>query len=414
MGALARGADPAVTAMRGTARRCAAAAIATCCFGGALAAPPPMRLASGALALSVDPSDLAMTISVACEPPWLVGSAFMHRSSPSDGGLVPAAPASAYTGSDALGAFHGLNMTWRQNACGPVVWATSIRAYDGGGRIAFRQSLPGGLAVRSSSDGVAGRRLGSAFASSGVTTAFPALMHAPGAPQLGLVSYNGSSAGNMVSYGSFPNDTNPQGEMSGCTVIVPRPAAGAGAPNPTAHALVFSQLDHFFASAVARTSVNGTIAAAAGLMSGFDSAPPGFSSEAVLVLASASEAPLPPTMAGMPPGGINHAAQKWGDTLLAYHGVRSRAAVSGPTASVRAQYFGYSTTAFYHHNPCDPSNGNLDTSTCKSWEATLCVLYRNKSRVFQSGMCALYQGKLWTKPSTGMTTSSSLGGGKQG
>ena len=61
MGALARGADPAVTAMRGTARRCAAAAIATCCFGGALAAPPPMRLASGALALSVDPSDLAIS-----------------------------------------------------------------------------------------------------------------------------------------------------------------------------------------------------------------------------------------------------------------------------------------------------------------------------------------------------------------
>ena len=33
--------------------------------------------------------------------------------------------------------------------------------------------------------------------------------------------------------------------------------------------------------------------------------------EAVLVLASASDAPLPSSMDGAPPGGVNHAALKW-------------------------------------------------------------------------------------------------------
>ena len=108
------------------------------------------------------------------------------------------------------------------------------------------------------------------------------------------------------------------------------------------------------ASAVARTSVpvpgggsgNARIAAAgAGLISGFALAPTGFASEAVLVLASASDADMTSDMAGMPPGGINHAAQKWGDTLLRFHGNRTRSAVAGPMASDRARYFGYSTTA---------------------------------------------------------------------
>ena len=89
-------------------------------------------------------------------------------------------------------------------------------------------------------------------------------------------------------------------------------------------------------------------------MNDFNTAPANFASEAVLVLASASDAPLPSSMDGAPPGGLNHAALKWGETLLQFHGARQRAAVSGSAASDRARYFGYSTTAFYHHNPCDP------------------------------------------------------------
>ena len=326
-------------------------------------------LNSGLLALAVNSSDLTMTIRVGGEP-WLVGSAFtLHHLSPSDGTLVGAAPAVEFTGKDALGAFHGLNASWRQNATGPVIWETAIRAYDASGRIVFRQSFPtGGLHA----DAQGGdHQLRSSLFGTGVLSAFPALARAPSGPQLGLVNYAGSSAGNMVSYGSFPENTTSNGETSGCVVIVPLPKVGAGALEPVAHTLVFSQLDHFFASVVAKTTVNGTVAAGAGLMAGFTTVPAGFASEAVIVLASTSDAPLPASMAGMPAGGINHAVQKWGDTLLQFHGVRSRAAVVGPNASVRARYFGYSTTAFYHHNPCDPSNGNLDVRTYKSWEATL-------------------------------------------
>ena len=319
-----------------------------------LCAAQQHQLTSGALTLTVNASSLDLAVSVGGER-WLAGSAFTREGraslSPADGSLTPAARPTKISGTDKLGPYTGLKMSWA-NATTPtdVVWVTSVRAYTGSGRIAFRQEHPAGVTTSRLLTGGAGTE----YNSNGVSTAWPALFPAPPAPSLGLVSYAGASAGAMVSYGSFPENVTEQGEMSGCVVIVPKPAGGAGAADPLPHSLVFSQLDHFFASAITRITLNGQPAAGAGLMNGFLSAPVGFASEAVLVLASASDAPLPSTMDGTPPGGVNHAALKWGETLLQFHGARQRAAVSGSAASDRARYFGYSTTAFYHHNPCDP------------------------------------------------------------
>eukprot|EP01047_Picozoa_sp_COSAG01_P010868 COSAG01_NODE_469_length_16584_cov_10.725265_14_plen_452_part_00 len=348
-------------------------------------------LTSDELTVAVDPSDLSLSVSVAGSV-WLVGGGFTaHGLSPGGGGgLVAAGPPTSFSGSDGLGHYTGLKMGWRNSSSSTdavLLWRTSIRAYDTGGRVAFRQEHPAGI------DNSDTPNYGSGYDSNGVSTAFPYLYRPPGGPELGMVEYAGSSAGNMVNYGSFPDNVTRLGEMSGAVAIVPRPVLGAGAESPLRHSLVFSQLDHFFAAAIARIEVpsnaagardGGQSAAGAGLISGYSQAPTGFASEAVLVLASASDATavsggglLTRDMAGMPPGGVNHAAQKWGDTLLQFHGNRTRTAVSGPLASARAQYFGYSTTAFYHHNPCDPSNGNLDTRSCKSWEATLIDVHKD-------------------------------------
>jgi hypothetical protein len=113
-----------------------------------------------------------------------------------------------------------------------------------------------------------------------------------------------------------------------------------------------------------------------GVAPGIDSVPAGWDSESVLVLVSDADKQTE-AMAGMPPGGINHAVQRWGDTLLAYHGGKPRSAVGSSDAdraSLRAKYFGYSTTAFYHHNPCDAGNVGA-IGGCKSWEDTLMVVH---------------------------------------
>eukprot|EP01045_Picozoa_sp_COSAG04_P021719 COSAG04_NODE_2364_length_4263_cov_4.814601_6_plen_401_part_00 len=328
-----------------------------------LCAAQQHQLTSGALTLTVNASSLALAVSVGGER-WLAGSAFTREGraslSPADGSLTPTAPPTKISGTDKLGPYTGLKMTWANaSTATEVVWVTSVRAYTGSGRIAFRQEHPAGVTTGRLLTGGAGTE----YNSNGVSTAWPALFPAPAAPPLGLVSYAGASAGAMVSYGSFPENVTEQGEMSGCVVIVPKPAGGPGAADPLPHTLVFSQLDHFFASAVTRITLNGQPAAGAGLMNIFNSAPAGFASEAVLVLASASDAPLPSTMDGAPPGGLNHAALKWGETLLQFHGARQRAAVSGSAASDRARYFGYSTTAYYHHNPCDPCGSHRHSSS---------------------------------------------------
>ena len=78
--------------------------------------------------------------------------------------------------------------------------------------------------------------------------------------------------------------------------------------------------------------------------------PAGWASESVLVLVSDTDEQTE-AMFGMPPGGINHAVQRWGDTLLSYHGGKQRSAVGSSDAdraSLRAKYFGYVSP------PCSP------------------------------------------------------------
>ena len=162
-------------------------------------------------------------------------------------------------------------------------------------------------------------------------------------------------------------------------MIMKQPSTGAGARNPSAHTLVFSQLDSFFGAVIDRVNVTqpdgrDTLAAVAGLMAGFDLAPAGFASEAVLVLASSAPAAKQAQTAGMfgmPVGGVNHAVQLWGDMLLKRHGGKARAAIGGPKASVRATHFGYSTTGFYHHNQCD------GLVNCTTWGDTLLQVHHD-------------------------------------
>jgi len=324
----------------------------------AAAAAAALTLRSGDATLGIEPATLALALSIDGTQ-WLAGAAFARaggaRLAPA-AGLLPHAPPARTSGADVLGAWSGYNFSWTasKNASAPT-WLTSVRAYVSGGRIVFRQEFPVG-AERLTSRG--GGEL-STSAARDSSTGWPALFTPQGSNLgLGMVEYVGSSAGDMTSFSSkFPDGmAKPQaknkgsgGPATGCVVIVPRPKGEAGAAAPLSHTLVFSQLHQFFGAALDVQNISapwdsaGVVAAAyTGVAPGIDRVPAGWASESVLVLVSNADQQTE-AMFGMPAGGVNHAVQRWGDTLLSYHGGKQRSAVGSSDAdraSLRAKYFG--------------------------------------------------------------------------
>lgn len=192
-----------------------------------------------------------------------------------------------------------------------------------------------------------------------VTSGWPTLGSALSSPQLGYLQYEGSSAGMMTKTGYFP---------SGITGGI---AAGALAVSDKTDVVVMSQLNNFLGGGMdpvnASRAQGGYPAIAMGISGKYNRLPIGFSSEAVLV----SESTAGSSSFGKPAGGFNRGITAWGDILLQRHGKARPSVKKSPAdlTDLKANYLGYSTTAFYHHNECD---GNSTTiPNCITWEDTL-------------------------------------------
>ena len=300
-----------------------------------------IQLSSGELTVSFE-QDGRLLIDVNGKQ-WFRGYGYTFEAVLPDGSPQQSA------GTDELGAYTSVSVRWvSANSSSSFVWITSIRAYSemptGKGVFMFRQEWPNGANMSPHTQ---------------VTSGWPTLGSALSSPQLGYLQYEGSSAGMMTKTGYFP---------SGITGGI---AAGALAVSDKTDVVVMSQLNNFLGGGMdpvnASRAQGGYPAIAMGISGKYNRLPIGFSSEAVLV----SESTAGSSSFGKPAGGFNRGITAWGDILLQRHGKARPSVKKSPAdlTDLKANYLGYSTTAFYHHNECD---GNSTTiPNCITWEDTL-------------------------------------------
>lgn len=264
----------------------------------------------------------------------------------SDADLIVAS-ASGSSGSDALGAFSRLELTWEGQSSGAagetIAFATAFRVYSSlatdavrrasgiaadpdsrGGAVVFEQSFP---------DGVGGCALGPAWdeaAQASSMSAFPAFtVSGPAAPnrRLGFLAPTGCCSHEI---GEFP--AHFEGNMFAGTPLglFSDEMDVAWVLSPLNHAVTSSQVLHEGATQHAEASTE----LRAGLLGTIASVPANYTYETVLYGATKS-------------GSVNQAYNGFGALLLAYAGKKRTAA----NASVVTSKLGYSTTSGYFYAP---------------------------------------------------------------